>query len=240
MDRLASLGALVGRPLRARDGDIGSLREILFDDRTWAIRHFVLRIGGPMTGARVAIGPEAVAALDRQARQLALRLSRQEVARSRPAGCVLPVSRHYDAEFRWRAELLEAPVIPPHPDAGDAQALPPPPDPHLRSSGAVRGYRIRARDGHIGHVDDFLLSPDDWRIAFLVVATRNWWPGKRVLLPPDRIEGFDWAAETLAVSLARESLRNAPAYRPARDLDRAAALRLSGYYRRAGSARPGP
>ena len=57
-------------------------------------------------------------------------------------------------------------------------------DPHLRSVEAVTGYHIHASDGEIGHVEDFLVEDADWSIHYLVVDTKNWWPGKRILISP--------------------------------------------------------
>ena len=57
-------------------------------------------------------------------------------------------------------------------------------DPHLRSIEAVTGYHIHASDGEIGHVEDFLIEDADWSIRYLVVDTKNWWPGKKVLISP--------------------------------------------------------
>ena len=51
-------------------------------------------------------------------------------------------------------------------------------DPHLRSIEAVTGYHIHASDGEIGHVEDFLVEDADWSIHYLVVDTKNWWPGE--------------------------------------------------------------
>ena len=59
-------------------------------------------------------------------------------------------------------------------------------DPHLRSIEAVTGYHIHASDGEIGHVEDFLMDDADWSIHYLVVDTKNWWPGKKVLISPRR------------------------------------------------------
>ena len=56
-------------------------------------------------------------------------------------------------------------------------------DSHLRSTGEVNHYHVEATDGAIGHIDDFLID-DDWRIRFLVIDTRNWWPGRKVIVAP--------------------------------------------------------
>lgn len=42
---------------------------------------------------------------------LVAKLSHREIGKILPACCVLHVSRPYDAERRWRAEFLEAPIV---------------------------------------------------------------------------------------------------------------------------------
>jgi len=39
---------------------------------------------------------------------------------------------------------------------------------------------MQASDGEIGHLKDFLVEDADWSIRYLVVDTKNWWPGKKV------------------------------------------------------------
>lgn len=84
-------------------------------------------------------------------------------------------------------------------------------EPHLRSSAEEVGYRIRATDGDIGHVEDFIVDDQNWAIAEMVVDTRNWLPGKKVLVPPGAITGIDWENGEVSVDLKREELKRAPA-----------------------------
>src|SRR4030095_15371045 len=65
-------------------------------------------------------------------------------------------------------------------------------DPHLHSSRDVLGYYIQARDGQIGHVEDFIVDTDAWAIRYMAVDTVNWWPGKKVLVAVTWIEYGDW------------------------------------------------
>jgi hypothetical protein len=55
-------------------------------------------------------------------------------------------------------------------------------DPHLRSMRDLEGQHIQALDGEIGHITDFILEDQSWVIRYLVVDTRNWLPGKKVLI----------------------------------------------------------
>ena len=57
-------------------------------------------------------------------------------------------------------------------------------DPHLRSTAAVTGYHIHASDRLIGHVENLLIDDVTWGIRYLIIDTKNWWPGKHVLMSP--------------------------------------------------------
>ena len=64
--------------------------------------------------------------------------------------------------------------------------------PVFRSTKDVTGRTIQARDGEIGHVSDFVVDDEDWAIRYLIVDTRNWWPGKKVLISTQWIERISW------------------------------------------------
>ena len=85
-------------------------------------------------------------------------------------------------------------------------------DSHLRSTGGVTTYEIQADDGEIGHVDSFILDDETWAIRYLEVATRNWWPGKKVLVSPAWIKEVSWTQSRVCISLSREAIRSAPEY----------------------------
>ena len=51
--------------------------------------------------------------------------------------------------------------------------------PDLHSARTVAGYDLAARDGDIGHVEDFLLDFEAWVIRYIIVDARNWLPGKQ-------------------------------------------------------------
>ena len=80
-------------------------------------------------------------------------------------------------------------------------------DLHLRSVKEVTGYHIRASDGEIGHVADVLVEDADWGIHYLVVDTRNWWPGKKVLVSPRSIRDIDWTNESVDLNVTRQFAR---------------------------------
>ena len=50
-------------------------------------------------------------------------------------------------------------------------------DTQLRSVREVNGYHIKAEDGEIGHVEDFIVEDDVRTIRYMIDDTRNWLPG---------------------------------------------------------------
>ena len=93
------------------------------------------------------------------------------------------------------------------------------------------GYYIGASDGDIGHVEDLLVNEEDWTIHYLVIDTRNWLPGKKVLVATDWLQSVDWHAQKIAVDLERDRIKSSPEFDPSK-LDRAYQERLHQHYGR--------
>jgi len=74
-------------------------------------------------------------------------------------------------------------------------------DPHLRSFDAIKGYRLRATDGEIGRVENFLIDRADWSIQYLIVVAGFWLTGKEVLLAPYAVTRIEPLAKRLTNSV---------------------------------------
>jgi hypothetical protein len=98
----------------------------------------------------------------------------------------------------------------------------------------VTGYQVQARDGVIGHVDDYILDDQSWAIRYLVVDVGSWWAGKKVLVPPEWLQRVSWMDQRVDIDLDRETIRNGPSWDPHQPIDREYEQRLYGYYGRPG------
>jgi sporulation protein YlmC with PRC-barrel domain len=107
-------------------------------------------------------------------------------------------------------------------------------DPHLRSTHEVSGYNIDASDGEIGHVEDVIIDDETWAIRYLIVDTRDWWPGKQVLVSPQWIERVGWSESTVFINLPRQSIKRSPEYTPLSLLTRDHEAALHRHYNRQG------
>ena len=249
--------------IAATDGDIGSVDDVYFDDQGWTVRHLVVDTGRWLSGRKVLISPACVERFQPDRRSVATRLTRAQVEASPHVDTAKPVSRqqeielssYYGAPLYWTGPLRWGPGPYPFPMAPTAAGLPgsvggdprapavaeelaarerESADPHLRSARAVAGYGIRATDGDLGHVEDFLLDEADWAIRYLIVDTRNWWPGRHAILATEWIRGVSWDDSVVEVDVSRETVRNAPADDSRGAIDREWESRTHAHYRRPG------
>lgn len=76
----------------------------------------------------------------------------------------------------------------------------------------------------------------DWSIHYLVVDTKNWWPGKKVLVSPRSVTGIDWTDNLVNINVGRQRVKASPVYDEATTVDRTYEQKYHKYY---GEARPG-
>ena len=107
-------------------------------------------------------------------------------------------------------------------------------DPHLRSTHDVSGHHIKAADGEIGHVDDFIIDDEMWAIRYLIIDTKNWWPGKKVLVSPKWIERVSWDERKVFVNLSSVTIKQSPEYTEESLLTRDYETGLHQHYNRKG------
>jgi sporulation protein YlmC with PRC-barrel domain len=98
----------------------------------------------------------------------------------------------------------------------------------------VSGYHIQAEDGEIGHVEDFIIDDETWAIRYLIVDTRNWWPGNKGLVSPKWIERVSWDESKVYVNPSRETIKQAPEYTEESLLTRDYETGLHRHYNRQG------
>ncbi len=237
MRQTRRLGDLKGYALFAHDGEIGRIKQVYFDDEQWVVRYFVVHAGGWLLGRDVLIAPRSLTGVDDDNKRIELDLSRAQVENAPPIDSERPVSRHYEIEFHqhfgwppyWESSIAGAPVpmLPVEPPTGPVSE---PDNPHLRDSAEVIGYHLQAEDGELGHVHDLILDDQDWSVRYFVVDTRNWLPGKKVLISPAWISGISWMDRAMSVDLERDLIRSAPAYDPGALISHDDQVRLYAHY----------
>lgn len=213
---LHSIQQRYGEKLRATDGEIGHVRDFYFDDKTWTIRYLVADTGGWLSGRQVLISPHALGHLYHNGKVLLVNLTREQIEKSPSIDEHKPVSRQHEEEYHryygypYYAEtwplwgLATYPIVAPPPPAaaGKTHGV----DSHLRSTRVVKGYKVKASDGAIGEVADFLISGRNWVLREMLVESGHWYSGKGIQIPTENISRISYNESTVYVDAAKAAI----------------------------------
>jgi len=220
---LNKIKILKGYRLDSLDGEIGKVKEFYFDDTYWTIRYLVADSGNWLSDRQVLISPHALLTVNKEEQNIAINLTKKQIEDSPPLKSDKPVSQQYEKTYHmyygWPMYWMGPYPWGPYPyivhdlnafsrEAAEKKEW----DPHLRSTNVVSGYHIQASDGEIGNVEDFIVDDDTWVIRYLTINTRNWWPGKEILVSPKLIERVSWDESKVFVNLSREAIKQSPEY----------------------------
>ncbi len=244
---LRSLNHLFEYGIAASDGTIGSVYDYYFDDQDWRLRYIAIDTGKWLPGKRVLVNPAVVWKADWANRQLHVDLSREQIQNSPSIDSKQTVS---ELKRKESANALPWPYFYGDPIGGvyPASVLLPPlettvieeesereplePECHLRSVKEVRRYALEAKDGMLGHLQDFIVDDDGWVIRYLVGNTGMWISGKRVLIDPDWAYAFNWEDSVVQLDLTRAEIERCPEYDPDMPVNREIETRLYDFYGR--------
>lgn len=235
-----SLNSLLNFDIEALDGDIGFIKDILFDDQSWTVRYLSVDTKRWMPlSKKVLISPVSLQLLDVAEEKVHVSLSKEDVLNSPSIDTHKPISRQFEevlfdffgygyywngmglwGEFQSPAELAQQDKL--QENEGEKDRVTENQDAHLRSIDEVKHYDVVETDGMQGHVHDFILDSDTWTIKYLVLDNRNWLPGgRKVLLPPSYLDSLSWKDQAVFCELNIEQLKSIPAFDDSRINDQA-------------------
>ena len=237
--------------VQATDGEAGRVDDFYFSDDSWAVRYVVVDAGSWLLGRRVLVSPLALESTSENI--LKTSLTTDQVKNSPDINLEKPVARQYETAlhdyYGWPYYWVAVPspmgvwsggaAATPIPVNAKGEPLPetdadadaePDEDPTLRSVNEVTGYHIEASDGDIGHVEDFIIDDDQWMIRYMLVDTRNWLPGRKVLISPDWINSVSWNMSKVYLDITQEQVEKSPEFDPAQPLSRGYEEKLFSHY----------
>lgn len=242
---LTNLKTLKDYNLNANDGEVGGIKEFLFDDKFWTIRYLVVNTGTWLSKRRVLISPYFIGDADHRHGLINVNLLKEQIEKSPSLDNDQPVSRQYEESYygyygapaywsgssKWGSshsivrEREKWNTVHENTNTWNSQLL---------SSKELIDYDIQASDGEMGHVDDFIVDDENWAIRYLVIDTKSWLPGKKVLISPEWIGNIREDHSEVQVNLTREAIKDAPAWDEDEILTRDYETKLFNYYDRKG------
>lgn len=220
-----NIKSLLGYKIGARDGEIGHVKDFYFEDASWAIRYIVVKTGNWFMEKKILLAPQALLSPDWKNRIFPVDLSMEQVKNSPDIDTEKPVSMQQEialyGHYAWQRYggsgfyagasetvmdqplIIDERLVVPERNLGEKNnAL------HLQSTHLLCGYHIRATDGEIGHLSDFMVNDMNWEIEYLVIDTHNWIGGKKVLLKVEHIKEIRWEESLIIVDINIESIKS--------------------------------
>jgi sporulation protein YlmC with PRC-barrel domain len=231
---------IVNYKLAHKGKKIGKIKDVFFDDKTDDVRYLAVRVGGFLLGREVLLPPQAVKGVDAQAERVSTRLTKKELKKGPGLDSRKPVSRQKEIElfkfYNWTPYWLSGGA-----SHATGQTAPPPPaavkppeeevaeneeptpeienaDPHLRSYREIEGYKVISPEGKVGEVDDAIIDEEEWKTTHFVVDAGSWIAYRRYLVAFRWLEAIDWDRSEVVVALAKDKIKSAPSYDPAKPI----------------------
>lgn len=241
---LMSAKSYDGYTLLSKDGELGSVRDLFFDEASFTIRYLVVHTGLWPYRKHVLISPASVIESDPIKHRFVVNLSKEDIKKSPQADHTQPLSRHFEQRFHdhfnwpyyWLGPNIWGPVhTPGHLSAMDEEG-------ELRrvstanldseeeirnrlsqegmerknlySTNEVNGYQVTTADREAGHIDDYIIQEENWKICYLVVDTARWMFGRTILVPTEKVDQIDALGQLMSINLSYEELSEAPDFDP--------------------------
>jgi len=204
----------IGGAVRCRDGRCGELACVVVDPVAERLTHLIVVAGGGTAGRLV---PVELAKTD--AEGVVLDCTREQFEQLEPS-----LATHFltpdETEQRYgygEGEVVHWPfygLVPPGNALGLAATDAGSPRLEIEDrvpAGEVRirrGERVRAADGHIGHVRGLVVDPADEAVTHVLLDEGHLWGHKRVAIPVGAVEGID--SEGVTVRLTKHQIKDLP------------------------------
>lgn len=74
----------------------------------------------------------------------------------------------------------------------------------------ILGTQVEGQDGRLGLIHDLLFDDNSWAVRYVVINTRTWLPGRKVLLAPLEIKQTDWPGHQIKIDKTRTQIEQSP------------------------------
>lgn len=194
--------------------DLGRITDLYFDDETLEVLYVVVDTGHWLKSHEVLLKPSALKAFD-SARNRVLTHLEPDAVRNAPVKAKhkpLSVEQEESVATSWVWPRYWGGSMAPTPITlavlngrfDSAKRVN-----HLRSFSAVYKYDIKAKDGRIGHLEDFLVEVSTWRLKKVIINTKPWWLGGHVVVDIDHLGSIRWTSQVVEVALSCRDVKNA-------------------------------
>ncbi len=208
--------------VQGTDGIIGTVSDVYFNDQTWQIRYLLADTASWLDGRYVLVSSESLLAPKWETGSFPAVVSQAQIKDGPSFEIDQPIDwkkeREICAYYRWATyypmdekELSVFPGI-------------------LTSANGLIDFSLKATDGEIGKIINFVVEDISWTVRYLIVDTSKWLAGRKVLLSPIWTKCIMWSDHLVEVDLTKEQIEQAPEHDPFQPIDRVYEERLYKHY----------
>ncbi|MGD8412600.1 MAG: PRC-barrel domain-containing protein [Candidatus Latescibacterota bacterium] len=217
---------ILGTTVRSADGEIGKVKDILFDSEEWVVRYVVVDTWDWLPERKLIIPPAVLKSPATRLRSFDVPMDKREISRGATLRDGDVLTRRVEAsvfeQFKlapyWAVRVpgggaMIADQVASHDDEGaDAQTP-------LKSFRETAGFEILAGDGPIGRMVDFFVDDQSWSVAEVAVDTTDWLRDGSAVLKSRWFTGVDTRRRKMTLNKTSEEVENDPGFKPLPDRD---------------------
>lgn len=221
---IRGIASITGFSILAKDGEIGRVSDLYFDNQQWVARYLIIDTGEWLAGRQLLLPPMAIQSIDWDNKSIFLNLSKDQIEASpaiafgeqitqqweRDLFANLGWSGYWNGDKLWgKNDVPDASFRPSVEIAGQDTPIEQPSS-HLTRAVEVIGYRVQGLDDGLGNISDLLVDDHSWEIRWMMVDTRPWWFGGNVLVNIKAIDRMATDTKSIHVNLTKEEVRDCP------------------------------
>lgn len=225
---LIALRQLKGVPIRAIDGEIGSISDVLVDLHQGMLRYFVVETGVWLKRRKVLIPHELLDKLSWSEEVLSTIISQEQVEQSPPIDPGKAILRRNEEQLRnyfgipiyWEGNPIGAHVLEQYlldhvldQGSGSSKDLSES-EGQLWSVNALRLYQVQSLTDELGYVSDLIADFDTWDVRYLVIDLRKWLPWRMVYVNRGTLHKIDSSKKEVHLNASNSNIRECPRYLP--------------------------
>lgn len=202
---------IAGMPVHASDGEIGTIKDVVFDPRRWIVRHLEVSTGW-LFGRDVLIPVGKVKSIDSPAGAVTFDLTRDEIENSPAAEPEIRADPAYESRLmgyyglstHWAAPPEAG--VPPQAMPLESRASEVSQATELMFAGEIDGYELDAQGETAGTVRDVLIDLDTWKVTSLMADLGGLFTRDTANVGIAPITGVDRANRIVHVSVPKEEV----------------------------------
>jgi sporulation protein YlmC with PRC-barrel domain len=216
---LISLNELRKYEIQGKEDILGDVNGFLFDITTWKVKHLRVKYGIWPFKKEFVIPMDCIGAPDNVEKVIPTDLLEKDLEhlpstnwlRTQIGNAFEKINHHwrignFRRSFAWRLPFAISSIFNYYQEEPKIPQAEHSIHPQLRSLMEFEDYRVDARDGDIGEVQDLFIDADRWKIRYVMVHG----PQNTIMLPSQWIRQVNPTHETLKLDLNRESVLDGP------------------------------